>query len=85
MASGVPVVCSNIEPLDEVAGRAARLVDPMDAESIAKGMCDVLENRQLRDNLVKDGFERAAMFSWEKTAKDTLKAISAHAGKGARR
>lgn len=80
MASGVPVVCSNIEPLDEVAGGAARLVDPIDAESIAEGMRDVLENRGLRDRLVKDGFERAAMFSWEKTAKDTLKAISARTG-----
>lgn len=84
MASGVPVVCSDIEPLDEVAGSAARLVDPLDAESIAKGMCDVLENRQLRERLVADGFERAASFSWEKTAADTLKAISARAGKGAR-
>lgn len=84
MASGVPVVCSNIEPLDEVAGGAARLVDPSDSESIAEGMREVLENRGLRDRLVKDGFERAAMFSWEKTAKDTLKAIYARAGKGAR-
>jgi len=84
MASGVPVVCSNIEPLDEVAGNAARLVDPLSAESIAKGMSDVLDSRQLRGRLVKDGFERAASFSWEKTAKDTLKAISARIGKGAR-
>jgi glycosyltransferase involved in cell wall biosynthesis len=85
MASGVPVVCSNIEPLDEVAGGAARLVDPSSAESIAKGMCDVLENSELRRRLVQDGFERSAMFSWEKTAKDTLKAISARVGKGAKR
>ena len=84
MACGVPVVCSDIEPLDEVAGGAARFVDPLSAESIAKGMTDVLSDRGLRDRLVKDGFERAAMFSWEKTAADTLKAIAARTVKGAR-
>lgn len=84
MASGVPVVCSNIEPLDEVAGGAARLVDPSSAEDIANGICDVLGSRELRDRLVKDGFERAALFSWEKTAADTLKAVSASVGKGER-
>ena len=72
---------SQAEPLDEVAGGAARFVDPLSAESIAKGISDVLGNRQLRDKLVKDGIERAAMFSWEKTAADTLKAISGHLGK----
>jgi len=83
MACGVPVVCSNIEPLDEVAGDAARLVDPRQASSIAEGMLDVLENNALHERLVKAGMKRAASFSWEKTARDTLKAISAHIGKGA--
>lgn len=82
MACGVPVVCSNIEPLDEVAGDAARLVDPLDASSIAEGMCEVLSNGKLRERLVERGQSRSALFSWEKTARDTLKAISAHTGKG---
>lgn len=82
MACGVPVVCSRIEPLDEVAGSAARLVDPLDSSSIAQGMLDVLEGRELRERLVSDGLARSAVFSWEKTARDTLKAISAHTGKG---
>lgn len=83
MACGVPVVCSDIEPLDEVAGGAARFVDPKDSGSIAAGMRDVLEDRALRERLVKDGFERAAAFSWEKTAADTLRAVTGWAGKGA--
>ncbi|MCC6501836.1 MAG: glycosyltransferase family 4 protein [Deltaproteobacteria bacterium] len=85
MACGVPVVCSGIEPLDEVAGDAARLVDPLSVESLAEGMSEVLGDRALRDALVKKGLERASSFSWEKTAKDTLRAISGHLGKRARR
>lgn len=82
MACGVPVVCSGIEPLDEVAGDAARMVDPKDAGSIAEGMLDVLTDRALRARLIEAGLRRAASFSWEKTAKDTLKAIYAHTGRG---
>lgn len=82
MACGVPVVCSDIEPLDEVAGNAARMVDPKEVSSIAEGMVDVLNDKALREKLVKAGVKRAASFSWEKTAKDTMKAISAHINKG---
>ncbi len=80
MAAGVPVVCSNIEPLDEVAGHAARYVDPLDAGSIAEGMADVLDNRELRGRLVKDGLARAASFTWERAAEETLNAIVAASG-----
>ena len=85
MACGVPVVCSGIEPLDEVAGDAARLVDPLSVESLAEGMSEVLGDRALREALVEKGLERASSFSWEKTAKDTLRAISGHLGKRAGR
>ncbi len=76
MASGVPVVCSNIEPLDEVAGEAALFVDPLSVESIAHGMLRVLEDPALRKRLVTEGLKRSAGFSWERTAEQTFKAIS---------
>lgn len=76
MASGVPVVCSGIEPLDEVAGDAAYFVDPLSVESIAKGMQKVLEDRGTRERLVMAGLERAGHFSWERTALQTVGAIS---------
>lgn len=76
MACGVPVVCSGIEPLDEVAGDAAMLVDPYDSSSIAGGIGEVLEDREIRGRLVEKGLERASAFTWEKTAAATLKAVS---------
>ncbi len=73
MACGVPVITSNASSLPEVAGDAAITVDPHDANTLAKAMYDVLTNDQLRENLMKKGLERAKLFSWEKTAKETLK------------
>jgi glycosyltransferase involved in cell wall biosynthesis len=65
MASGTPVVTSNVSSLPEVAGDAAVLVDPYDARSIADGIHRVLTDETLRRDLRKKGVARAGMFSWE--------------------
>lgn len=78
MASAVPVVCSGIEPLIEVAGGAALLVDPVSAGDMAEGMLKVLTDAALRERLVRDGLKRAEDFSWEKTAKETLALMTRH-------
>jgi len=72
MACGVPVVCSDIEPMREVAGGAALLVDPMSEEAIAGGMIKALADADLRRRLIQKGLKRAQDFTWEKTAKKTL-------------
>jgi len=74
-ASGVPVVCSKIEPLDEVAGDAALFIDPLSVEAIAEGILKVLGDRQLRDKLVAKGLKRAGEFSWERMASQALSFI----------
>ncbi|MBI5887165.1 MAG: glycosyltransferase family 4 protein [Deltaproteobacteria bacterium] len=71
-ASGVPVVCSRIEPLTEVAGDAALYIDPMSVSSIAEGILKALGDGGLRQRLVEKGFYRAGQFSWEKAVKETL-------------
>ena len=76
MASGVPVVCSGIPPLKEVAGSAAVFVDPLDTGDIARGILSVLTDNKLRERLIENGLERAGMFTWEKTALSTLSAIN---------
>lgn len=78
MATGVPVVCSGIPPITEVAGDAAVFVDPYDSDAIAEGILSVLGNGQLRDGLVSKGLKRAALFSWDTTAKATVRAIKEH-------
>jgi glycosyltransferase involved in cell wall biosynthesis len=72
MACGVPVVCSDLEPMIEVAGGAARLVDPRSEASIAGGIKKVLSDQDLRRSLVQQGLRRAKDFTWEKTAMKTL-------------
>ena len=77
---GVPVVCSDIEPINEVAGNAAVLVDPHSSEDISRGMLAVLNDKGLRSSLVAKGAERVRDFSWKKTAMATLKALAPPAG-----
>jgi glycosyltransferase involved in cell wall biosynthesis len=72
MACGTPVVCSNVASLPEVVGDAAFLVNPLDVEDIALGMKKVLTDQNLRDSLIKKGYERVKLFSLEKMAKQTL-------------
>jgi glycosyltransferase involved in cell wall biosynthesis len=70
MACGCPVVTSNVSSMPEVAGEAAILVDPLNVKDIARGIKEALRNRK---KLVQAGLRRARQFSWEKTAKETLK------------
>jgi glycosyltransferase involved in cell wall biosynthesis len=65
MASGTPVVTSNVSSLPEVAGDAAALVDPYDPEAIADGIYRVLTDVDLRSDLRRRGLARAKQFSWE--------------------
>jgi glycosyltransferase involved in cell wall biosynthesis len=72
MACGVPVVASNRSALPEVAGEAALLVDPSNAEAIAAALTATLHDSGLRQRLIAAGLERARMFSWQRTAERTL-------------
>lgn len=65
MASGTPVVTSNVSSLPEVAGDAAQLVDPYDPEAIADGIYRVLTDVDLRRDLRRRGLARARQFSWQ--------------------
>ncbi len=70
-AAGVPVLTSNVSSLPEVAGDAAVLVDPMDADAIAAALTELLADGDLRAVLSAAGVARAARFTWESTARAT--------------
>src|SRR5262245_36739631 len=72
MASGCPVLVSNVSALPEVCGEAGLYVDPNDTQSISAGIQQLLGDEKLRRDLVERGLERAKNFTWEKTANDTL-------------
>jgi glycosyltransferase involved in cell wall biosynthesis len=74
MASGVPVVASNVGSLPEVVGDAGILVDPYNINSIAKGISEVLlADEKKYNSLVQKGLAQARKFSWEKTTRETLR------------
>ena len=72
MASGTPVVTSNISSLPEVAGDAAVLVDPHFPEAIADGIHTVLTDEAVRRTLRDKGLARARQFSWEQSVRRVL-------------
>jgi glycosyltransferase involved in cell wall biosynthesis len=67
MASGTPVVTSNVSSLPEVVGDAAVLIDPMNASAIADAMRRVLDDPALRADLIRRGCQRVKAFSWERS------------------
>jgi len=67
MASGTPVVTSNVSSLPEVVGDAAVLVDPYSARSIADGILSVLRSTHLREDLRQRGYRRAQEYSWARS------------------
>ena len=72
MAAGVPVACSDIPPLREVAGNAALFFDPYSPERIAEGVRRVLDDSDLRASMIARGKERAARSTWRRAAERTL-------------
>lgn len=72
MTLGTPVVTSNTSALPEVAGDAAMLIDPDNLEELVDAILQIIEDSQFRDGLVKKGKDRAKLFSWERTARETL-------------
>jgi glycosyltransferase involved in cell wall biosynthesis len=69
MASGAPVITSNVSSLPEVVGDAALLIDPHDPIAIAEAMRRVLLDSDLREDLRQRGLRRVKEFSWERSVR----------------
>jgi glycosyltransferase involved in cell wall biosynthesis len=67
MASGTPVVTSNVTAMPETAGDAALLVDPTSVEGIAHAINQIVDNEDLREQLRTKGLRRAALYPWSET------------------
>ncbi|MEO7141874.1 MAG: glycosyltransferase family 1 protein [Bryobacteraceae bacterium] len=72
MAAGIPQACSNIEPLKTLAGSAALLFNPDNAEEFSAALTRIVSDDALRQRLEIEGPLRAAGFSWDETARLTL-------------
>ena len=72
MACGRSVVCSHTSALPEVVDGAAILFDPYAIDEIVRALADMLLDSELRSRMERLGLQRAAHFSWQKTAQRTL-------------
>jgi glycosyltransferase involved in cell wall biosynthesis len=72
MSCGTPVVTTTASSLPEVAGDAALLVSPNDETELAEAMRRALTDQNLRQTMIAKGYDRAATFSWERTAHQTV-------------
>jgi glycosyltransferase involved in cell wall biosynthesis len=75
MACGVPVVCSDVSSLPEVAGDAALLVDPLDTRAWATALERALTDEELRVELTTRGYVQVERFSWQRAAEATLNVL----------
>lgn len=75
MQYGCPVATSNVSSLPEAGGDAAVYFDPENVEEIKNSLESIIQSSELRDKLIKKGYEQVKKFSWEKTAKETLKVL----------
>jgi len=73
MACGAPVITSNRASLPEVVGDAAIMIDPLNIEKLAAMIRMVLADERKQQEMRTKGFERVKCFSWEETARKTLK------------
>lgn len=71
-AAGAPVVAARASSLPEVAGDAALLFDPASPRELADAIIQLLSDPALRERLGAAGLERSALFTWERTARETL-------------
>jgi len=70
----VPVLISNSTCFPEVFGDSALFCDPLDVESIARGMERIAMERNLRDDLIRRGADWSKRYTWEKSARIALAA-----------
>jgi glycosyltransferase involved in cell wall biosynthesis len=72
MSQNVPVLCSDIPSLKEIAADGALFFDLASLDDFSKKLYDVSVDNDLRNELIRLGKERVGFFSWEKTAQKML-------------
>jgi len=82
MASGTPIVTSDANGLEEIAGDAALRVPPDDPERIAEAIARVAGDPELRASLRERGLERSKRYSWDRCARQTLAILREAAQRG---
>jgi glycosyltransferase involved in cell wall biosynthesis len=72
-ACGCPALLSNTSSLPEIGGDAALYFQPESESELEKQLLSILEDKDLRNTLREKGYQREKLFSWKKTADQTIK------------
>ncbi|EJO5346184.1 glycosyltransferase family 4 protein [Clostridium botulinum] len=72
MSCGCPVITSNVTSIPEVTSDCCITINPLDIDIMAKSMENILKNEELKAELSRKAYERSNLFSWSKTAENTL-------------
>jgi len=72
MKRGVAVVVSNTSCLPEILGGSAMYFNPYDIDDIAEKIKRIISDKELKDIMIKRGFEKIKKYDWQKMAAETL-------------
>ena len=73
MQMSCPVVCANVASLPEVVGNAAELIDPFDEADLARGVQNVLEDKEYADLLRARGNLQYKKYTWDNSAQQLIR------------
>ncbi len=74
LASGKPIVSSNLKAIADVVGDNAILVEPENPQAFAEGILKLLNNEELAKRMGENGKKIVRNYSWEESAKKTYEA-----------
>ena len=76
VASGVPVLISNFASMPEVAGGFAEEVDPLDIDSITRGLNNLLGDLDTASQRCEAARQQSGDFCWRKAADSIIDVAS---------
>ena len=82
MASGLPVVATQVGSIPAYIGNSAVLVPPKNCDGLVQAICIILENKDLRQKLIRNGIKLAQENTLEKRADEMITHIERWLGSG---
>jgi len=68
-ATGIPLLTSNLQPMNQIAGYGAMLVNPFNSNDIKKGVQKIIEDKEYRTEIINKGLENVKKYRCEEIAK----------------
>ncbi len=77
MACGTPVITTAVSAMQDYVGNSGLLVPPQNEQALTEALARLLSDPLLQTSLSKEGLRRITEFTWERTARETLKIYEA--------